>query len=105
TNAGGVVARSVAYWDGFNWNAMGSGFNNTVSALCFHNGQLFAGGSFTARGDGSVNLHGIAVWDGSEWQDVPIISSWRINNVINALVSDGVNLNMGGNYYIGWFEP
>jgi len=105
TNAGGVVARNVAYWDGFNWNAMGSGFNNTVSALCFHNGQLFAGGSFTARGDGSVNLHGIAVWDGSEWQDVPIISSWRINNVINALVSDGVNLYMGGNYYIGWFEP
>jgi hypothetical protein len=105
TNAGGVTAKNIASWDGFNWHAMASGLNSNVNALCFHNGQLFAGGSFTARGDGSASLHGIARWDGSDWVDVPVISSWRINNVINALVSDGVNLYAGGNYFIGWFEP
>lgn len=105
TNAGGVVARNIAYWDGFTWHAMASGLNNNVNALCFHNGQLFIGGSFTARGNGTGNLPGIARWDGNDWEEVPIISSWRINNVINALVSDGVNLYMGGNYFIGWFEP
>ena len=105
TNAGGVVTRNIAYWDGFNWHAMASGLNSNVNALCFHNGQLFAGGSFTRRGDGTVTLPGIARWDGNDWVDVPVISSWRINNVINALVSDGVNLYIGGNYFIGWFEP
>jgi hypothetical protein len=104
TNAGGVAARNIAYWDGFSWHAMASGLNSNVNALCFHNGQLFAGGAFTRRGDGTVNLFGIARWNGSEWADVPTISAGRINNVINALVSDGVNLYMGGNYFIGWFE-
>jgi hypothetical protein len=105
SNAGGVPVNNIAYWDGANWHAMGSGLNNSVNALCFHNGQLFAGGSFTARGNNSASLHGIARWDGVDWVDVPVISSWRINNVINAMVSDGVNLYVGGNYFIGWFEP
>ena len=45
------------------------------------------------------------MWDGSDWQDVPTSSFWRINNVVNALVSDGINLNMGGNFLIGWQYP
>lgn len=105
TNAGGVAARNVAYWDGFSWHGMGSGFNSNVNALCFHQGQLFAGGSFTRRAGGTETLPGIARWDGSDWVGVPTISMQRINNVINALVSDGVNLYVGGNYLIGWFEP
>jgi len=36
--------------------------------------------------------------------DVPTISAGRINNAISALVSDGINLYMGGNYSISWFE-
>lgn len=105
TSVSGVSARNVAMWDGFNWSPLGSGFNNTVNALVIHQGQLFAGGSFTARGNGTGSLHGIAVWDGSDWQDVPVISEWRINNVFNALTSDGNNLYVGGNFYIGWSTP
>lgn len=105
TTAGTVAARNVAYWDGSNWNAMGSGLSSNVNALCFHQGQLFAGGSFTKRGDGAGNLPGIARWDGNDWVDVPTISSWRINNIVNALVSDGARLYVGGNYVIDWFEP
>lgn len=105
TNAGGVAARNVAYWDGFSWHAMASGLNSNVNALCFHQGQLFAGGAFSKRADGTSTLPGIARWDGNDWVGVPIISSWRINNIVNALVSDGVNLYAGGNYSIDWFEP
>jgi hypothetical protein len=37
---------------------------------------------------------------------VPLIESWRINNSFNTLVSDGVNLYAGGNFFIGWgFSP
>jgi trimeric autotransporter adhesin len=102
TNVSGVNARNVAMWDGANWYPLASGFNNTVNALVMHQGQLFAGGAFTARGNNTGQLQGIAVWDGSDWQNVPVISEWRINNVFNALASDGNNLYVGGNFDIGW---
>jgi hypothetical protein len=102
TNIGGTGANYVAMWDGANFYPLGSGLNNSVNALVFHQGTLFAGGSFTARGDNSATLKGIAMWDGSNWQDVPTISYWRVNNIFNALVSDGTNLYAGGNYDIGW---
>ena len=104
TNAGGVAARNIAYWDGASWHAMASGLNSNVNALCFHNGQLFAGGAFTRRGNGTENLPGVARWNGSDWVQVEPMSAWRNNNVVNALISDGVNLYMGGNYFINWFE-
>jgi hypothetical protein len=106
TNMGGATVKYVAQWDGTNWSALGNGFNGSVYALAFHKGVLFAGGSFTARGDAGADFHGIAQWDGADWAGVPVISSWYGNNVFNALVSDGTNLYVGGNFYIGWgFGP
>jgi len=105
TNAGGVAANNVAKWDGANWHGLGSGLNSNVNALVVYQGTLFAGGAFTARGDGSGSLHGIAQFDGSAWQDVPTISYWRINNIFDALLTDGVNLYAGGNFTIGWQAP
>lgn len=106
TNIGGVTASRVAQWDGSSWTAMGSGFNGTVYALCVYQGVLFAGGSFTGNSSGTTSLHGIAQWNGSDWADVPIIDVWRVNNVIDALVTDGTYLYVGGNYYVGWgFDP
>lgn len=106
TNIGGVTAASVAQWDGANWSPMGGGFNGIVYALAVHQGVLFAGGSFTGTADGSVSLHGIAQWNGNSWTDVPQIDVWRVNNSINALVSDGTYLYAGGNFYLGWgFAP
>ena len=106
TNVGGVTVKQVAKWDGNSWLPLGNGFNGTVKALAFHRGVLFAGGSFTARGDSGADFHGIAQFDGSDWVGVPTISSWRVNNSFNALVSDGNNLYVGGDFYIGWgFAP
>jgi hypothetical protein len=106
TNLGGATVKYVGQWDGTNWSALGNGFNGSVNALAFHKGVLFAGGSFTARGDAGADFHGIARWGGSDWTDVPVISSWYGLNSFNALVSDGTNLYVGGNFYIGWgFGP
>jgi Domain of unknown function (DUF5122) beta-propeller len=105
TNMAGTAVKYVAKWDGTNWSAMGNGFNGAVNALAIHKGVLFAGGSFNARGDGA-SLHGIARWDGADWQDVPLIESWFVNNSFNALLSDGTNLYAGGSFYLGWgFGP
>lgn len=52
------------------WRAVGAGFNNEVNALVVDPGSgiLYAGGKFTASGDGALtNLGGLAKWDGTSW--------------------------------------
>ena len=45
TTAGGVTANHIAKWDGSTWSALGSGMNDTVSALAIDaSGTLYAGG-------------------------------------------------------------
>ncbi len=73
-SAGGVTARRIARWNGSNWAPLGSGMNNTVSALAVFDGGggagpvLYAGGSFTTAGGVAANR--IARWDGSVWSPV-----------------------------------
>jgi hypothetical protein len=59
----------VTRWTGSQWETVGGGFNNYVSALCVHddgNGsKLYAGGAFTIAG-GMPALR-IARWDGVSW--------------------------------------
>ena len=45
---------------------MGDGFDSGVLALTTYNGEIIAGGGFTASG--STTLNHIARWDGSSWQ-------------------------------------
>jgi hypothetical protein len=49
--AGGVIANSIAMWDGSSWSALGSGMDGTVWALALDgSGKLYAGGYFTTAG-------------------------------------------------------
>ena len=55
TNAGGVEVRSIAKWDGANWQAMGSGFemipsSPTLSALAVFDDAVYVGGLFVRAG-------------------------------------------------------
>lgn len=52
TNSGPVAvsASHIAQWDGSNWSALGSGANNTVSAMTVSGAALYVGGSFTTAG-------------------------------------------------------
>jgi trimeric autotransporter adhesin len=70
TNAGGVPVNSIARWDGSSWSAMGSGmtggtYGDVLCLTTLPNGDLVAGGDFTAAGGVPANY--IARWDGSSW--------------------------------------
>jgi hypothetical protein len=76
-HAGGVLANSIARWDGSTWSRLGPGMDPadpsssgySVFALCvFDDGTgsaLYAGGDFISSG--GVPLPGIARWNGSQW--------------------------------------
>ena len=67
--AGGVVARSIAKWDGTSWTPLGSGLSGIVYDLAvFDDGggpALHACGTFVSAGGVTVNR--IAKWNGSAW--------------------------------------
>lgn len=72
TTAGGITANRVARWNGVNWSAVGSGFNDTVEALRvleFGSGpKLHATGSFSQTGPTFITR--VAVWTGASWASV-----------------------------------
>ncbi len=75
TNAGGIANTNFAKWDGTNWSSIGGGIgyysNSTtpnVSAIVWHNGQLYIGGNFTNAGPTPAT--NVAVWNGSTWASV-----------------------------------
>ncbi|MGE4071000.1 MAG: hypothetical protein AB7E72_07480 [Lysobacterales bacterium] len=59
---------TVARWTGSSWVAVGSGFDQPVSALAVYNGSLVAGGNF--RTFDTRQIRYVAQWDGSEWQSI-----------------------------------
>lgn len=85
--SGNTVSR---YSPGTNWLPMGSAFNSPVSDLHLHDGQLYAGGSFTA---------GVARWDGATWQPVGSLESYAVFAMTswnNQLVVAGLQERPGG---------
>ena len=64
TRAGGGVMPCVARWNGTAWSSLGTGLQNSVSALVLDpTGKLYAGGSFVTTGDGSKAMTRFAVYD------------------------------------------
>lgn len=57
----------IAKWDGTSWSAMGSGFDNVVSAIAFDEfgTDVYAGGAFL--NSGAIDIQYIARWNGSAW--------------------------------------
>ncbi len=100
TVAGGVAASHVARWTESTiypfdwWSALGDGFDGPVRALGWYQGQLVAGGQFSASG--ATPTSGVARWDGSAWQAMgtgvngtvraldafSVLSKFRFNNLI-----------------------
>lgn len=64
--AGGVPTNFIARWNGIVWSALGSGMNDSVSALvATSDGGVVAGGYFTRAGGASIS--NIARWNGTSW--------------------------------------
>jgi trimeric autotransporter adhesin len=97
SQAGGVVARNIARWDGSAWLPLGSGLDNDVLALNVYEGQLIVGGRFANAG--GVPAMGVARWNGSEWQamgdgleiplQVPPAETWAFAAYGGGLVATG----------------
>jgi hypothetical protein len=51
------------------WDTLSTGLNNAVWALTVFNGELYAGGMFTATGSGTPANH-VAKWNGTQWLPV-----------------------------------
>jgi hypothetical protein len=99
TTAAGVTVNRIARWNGSSWSPLGSGvsagtvgtFVETLSVLS--NGDLVAGGNFTAAG--GVAANNIARWDGSSWS--PLGSG--MNGTVRALtVLPNGDIVAGGNF-------
>jgi hypothetical protein len=66
--AQGFGLNYVARFDGTSWQAMATGLNGQVRALHrLPNGDVLAGGDFTATYDGATSLPHLARWDGTAW--------------------------------------
>ncbi len=70
SRAGGVVASSIAKWDGSQWSALGSGVTGGVGlpdirAIAVSGSNVYVGGNFDYAGGTLVG--NVAKWNGSAW--------------------------------------
>jgi hypothetical protein len=111
-SAGGVVAKSIAEWNGIMWSRLGLGktagdiTGGAVYACAIDgNKNLYIGGNFTKAG--GIAAHGIAKWDGSNWDSLgsgitgghynPLVGGY--SQAVLALATDrSGNLYAGGNF-------
>lgn len=107
--AGKTPVNNIAMWDGENWNALGTGVNQTVYAIaCDSAGNVYAGGEFSKAGD-VENVYNIAKWNGSGWSRMGnglyIPNSY--SSTIRALACDSAgNVYAGGTFsYAGSNRP
>ena len=96
TDTGNVEANGVACFDGDDWQPLGSGLNNQVSALAHFDGELYAGGFFNEAGGEPANR--IARWDGTDWRPLGTPPNDGVNSAVQALASAGSELILGGSF-------
>ena len=104
TKSGNKQVFHIAKWDGFQWEAVGSGFNTVVLSLeTDENGDVYAGGQFNGvinpfRGD----FNHIARWDGVDWFQL----GSGLRGYPRSLALDGRgNLYAGGAFSIAGNKP
>jgi PKD repeat protein len=99
TGDGSVTANYIAKWNvsTSSWSALGSGLNSDVYALAFDSaGNLYAGGDFSATGDGSVTANYIAMWNNATgWS---ALGSGMDSDVYALTFDSAGNLYAGGDF-------
>ena len=69
---GGIEAKNIATWDGFNWEpvdtGIGEGTEEVGYALEVYQEELYIGGRFTRAGDELVE--NMTKWDGSQFVEI-----------------------------------
>ncbi|MFP1678364.1 InlB B-repeat-containing protein [Alloalcanivorax sp. C16-2] len=77
----GVAANRIARWDGSQWQALGDGFNGTVTNIVSYQGELYAAGAFDHSGSDPIT--GVARWDDNAQTWQPLAAG--VNNSVNRL--------------------
>ncbi len=90
----GVLARSVARWNGSTWSGVGAGANSQVLDICDHNGGLLMGGWFTMAG-GSPNGHWARLGEMCGPGDVNHDGLVDVDDLIAVILSWGACANCG----------
>lgn len=96
--AGTAAANHIAAWNGSKWHDVGGGLAywgamaHEVNALCVYNGELYAGGFFTAAG--GIPANNIAKWNGTSWQTL----GSGTNGEISAMCVHNGKLYVGGSF-------
>lgn len=112
TRAGNTAVNNIAQWNGFTWEAMGTGLTSSAanlhdhaSALQVFNNELVVGGHFNRAGGQPANR--IAKWNGSAWSPLGTgvsLTEFDDNTAVfaltvynNQLVAGGYFNTAGGN--------
>lgn len=77
-NIGGLETPSIAFYDGSQWHAMGSGLVGGVTGMKMMNGNLYVAGYFSQAGN--IKVSNIAMWDGINWNAVgnTVVTTYRV---------------------------
>jgi hypothetical protein len=97
--AGRVATRDIALWNGFSWQALSSGVNDSLSVLTLavSGNDLYVGGSF--RNIGGLSANRIAKWDGMSWAALGDgINPGLLSGAPFGLASNGTELFVGGRF-------
>jgi hypothetical protein len=84
----------AGWWDGFAAPPAGQGLDGEVRVLHVHEGELFAGGSFSDAG--GVEAWFVAHWDSCAWHDL----AGGTNHRVDALCSLDGDLIAGGRFTV-----
>ena len=97
TSGNSVTLNRIGYWNGTTFVAMGGGVNNSVYSIApARNGNIYAGGAFTASITASTSMSLVGMWNGASWAP---LSNGITGNFVYAMYfgSDGL-LYVGGDY-------
>ncbi|MEW6051112.1 MAG: hypothetical protein AB1644_08655 [Candidatus Zixiibacteriota bacterium] len=95
TVAGDVACRSVARWNGSNWQPIGLGLHASVEDFAVYNGQLIAACEPSIyQGEYVDTVTFLARWDGANWIDLGFGSGQDFN----CLLVWGTKLVVGGHF-------
>ena len=86
----------TAYWDGLNWNAVGTDSSMYTRAMSIYNGHLYIGFTFPKYNMANDTLTGVAMWDGSDWKK----PGKGVNGGVGALFVYNNELIVGGGFSI-----
>lgn len=99
SNGSPIVVNRIAKWDGNNWSALGSGFNDSAYSVATSGREVYVGGYFTVAtnsGGMAVPVSRVARWNGTSWSPL----NGGLNGTVSALASVGPSLYAGGYFLV-----